>query len=303
MDIASSMESTSLAQRAQRFFEGLQGELCASLEMLDGAGRFGRDPWSRPGGGGGVTRVLEGGKVFEKGAVNVSAVHGLLPEAVAGTMGVRPSQFSASGISLVIHPSSPMIPAVHANFRYFEKDDGDAWFGGGIDLTPNYLFEEDAVHFHTVLKQTCDRHDRDCYPRFKKWCDEYFIIKHRQERRGIGGIFFDYLRQDTEKCFAFVQSLGYAFLEAYAPIVKKRLAEPFGEEERRWQLCRRGRYVEFNLVYDRGTHFGLETGGRAESVLMSLPPIVSWPYNLQPKPGSREERLIEVLMQPREWCR
>jgi coproporphyrinogen III oxidase len=216
-------------------------------------------------------------------------------------MDVGAGKFFATGISLVIHPRNPMVPTVHMNLRYFEMDDGASWFGGGTDLTPYYLFEEDARHFHRVLKNACDKHSTEYYPRFKKWCDEYFSIKHRNEVRGIGGIFFDYLKGSNDSLFSFVNDVGNAFLPSYIPLVERRMDEPYTEEHRNWQLLRRGRYVEFNLVYDRGTLFGLETGGRIESILMSLPPFVSWKYDHRPKPGSPEAELTAVLRKPREW--
>ena len=318
-----------LAQRTRCYFEELQERICAALEHVDGEKRFSRDVWERNEGGGGVARVLEEGAVFEKAGVNTSTVFGMMPESLAqrmhvddsrrvvddptrrgsltsrpeyfGTRRVEPCQFFATGVSLVIHPRNPMVPAVHANFRYFEQDNGDAWFGGGTDLTPYYPYDEDAIHFHSTLKRACDTHDREFYPRFKKWSDEYFFIKHRGETRGLGGIFFDYLRGDTEKYFAFVQSVGNSFLETYLPIVHRRREEPWGEAERAWQLVRRGRYVEFNLVYDRGTIFGLETRGRTESILMSLPPRVHWRYDHTPIPGTREAYLVELLMHPKDW--
>lgn len=247
---------------------------------------------------------MRGGAVFEKAGVNFSAVEGPLSEALQKAMHVGPANYFATGLSLVLHPASPMIPTVHANFRYFELSTGDAWFGGGTDLTPYYLFNQDAEHFHRTLKAACDRHSPDYYPRFKKWCDEYFVIKHREESRGIGGIFFDYLRgtpDELEQIFSFVQDCGNAFLPSYIPIVEHCRALPFGEKEKQWQLIRRGRYVEFNLVYDRGTLFGLETRGRTESILMSLPALAAWEYDFQVDLGSREAELVEVLRRPREW--
>jgi coproporphyrinogen III oxidase len=289
------------ARTVQAYFERLQVEIRSALERADGAGVFSIDRWERAGGGGGTACVMQNGSLFEKAGVNFSAVHGHLSEKLVQTMRVGTAQFYATGISLVLHPASPMVPTVHMNYRYFEQEDGTSWFGGGSDLTPYYLFEEDAAHFHSTLKRACDAHDVGYYPRFKRWCDEYFYIRHRQEHRGIGGIFFDYLKGDPAKKFAFVQSAGGAFLKSYLPIVDRRWDAPWGERERRWQLLRRGRYVEFNLVYDRGTLFGLETGGRVESILMSLPPEVRWEYAMQPEPGSREAKLVELLSQPREW--
>jgi coproporphyrinogen III oxidase len=287
------------AERTETYFKELQDGIVKAVEDLDGV-RFREDLWSREGGGGGRTRVLEEGNVFEKGGVNFSSVHGNLPEQFASKIPLGSGTFFfATGISLVLHPRSPMVPAVHANFRYLEKGDAQ-WFGGGSDLTPCYPYEEDAAHFHRILKQACDRHDADFYPRFKKWCDEYFTLKHRGEMRGVGGIFFDYLQGDREKNFAFVKDAGNAFVNGYLPIVQRRMNEPYGEHERQYQLYRRGRYVEFNLLYDRGTIFGLETRGRTESILMSLPPLVRWIYDFKPAPGSREEKALEFY-QPRDW--
>lgn len=291
-----------LGRRVRTYFEETQALICAALEELDGTGRFGLDRWERPGGGGGATRVMQHGAVFEKGGVNTSAVLGELPETLARTMGAAPAPFFATGISLVLHPGSPMVPTVHANFRYFEQERGDFWFGGGIDLTPNYVHEEDITQFHRTLREACAPHGEDLYLRYKKWCDEYFTIRHRGETRGVGGIFFDYLRGEGEGLFAFVRSAAGAFLPAYTPIVARRKHEAWGERERQWQLFRRGRYVEFNLVYDRGTTFGLETGGRAESILMSLPPLVRWGYDVRPEPGSAEARLTALLTSPRNWA-
>jgi coproporphyrinogen III oxidase len=287
-------------ETAETYFKDLQDRIAQSIESLDG-NHFREDTWSREGGGGGRTRVLEEGRVFEKAGVNFSSVHGNLPEQFASKIPLGTgTEFFATGISLVFHPRNPMVPAVHANFRYLEKGDA-SWFGGGSDLTPCYPFAEDAAHFHRTLKQACDRHDVEFYPRFKKWCDEYFVLKHRGEMRGVGGIFFDYVQGDFEKNFAFVRQAGDAFLDAYLPIARRRMDEPYGEPERQYQLYRRGRYVEFNLLYDRGTIFGLETRGRTESILMSLPPLVRWVYDFKPAPGSREEKALEFF-QPRDWA-
>jgi coproporphyrinogen III oxidase len=291
-------------ENIQSYFESLQDSICSGLESLDGKAQFREDVWTRSEGGGGKTRVIEYGAVFEKGGVNTSAVWGKLPDSMAQKMDVPPSEFFATGISLVLHPLNPMVPTVHMNLRYFELGIGSEtetiWFGGGTDLTPYYLFEEDVRHFHTTLKSVCDRHNPDYYRQFKKWCDEYFFIKHRNETRGVGGIFFDYLKGNPDNLFLFVKDIGNTFLAAYVPIVRRRRDEPFGEREKKWQLIRRGRYVEYNLVYDRGTLFGLETNGRAESILMSLPPSVAWEYNYHPEPGSREEVLLNAL-HPRDW--
>jgi len=287
--------------RATEFFEELQEIICSKLVELGSKERFTEDTWSHAGGGGGRTRVLQNGALFEKAGVNTSAVSGELSEELARRMNVSPQSFSATGISLVIHPLSPMIPAVHANFRYLELRSNDAWFGGGSDLTPSYLFDEDVRHFHSVWKLACDRHNPEYYPKFKQRCDEYFFLEHRREVRGVGGIFFDYLRGDFEALFSFVRACGYSILESYVPIVERRKYLPWGERERRWQLTRRGRYVEFNLMYDRGTLFGLETHGRIESILMSLPPLARWDYDVKPEPGSPEERLLQVLRTPQSW--
>ena len=287
-------------ERTETYFKDLQDRIVLSIQDLDGV-RFEEDLWSRLGGGGGRTRVLEEGNVFEKAGVNFSSVHGNLPEQFASKIPLgNGTSFFATGVSLVLHPRSPMVPAVHANFRYLEKGDAE-WFGGGTDLTPCYPYAEDAGHFHRTIKEACDRSDMEFYPRFKKWCDEYFTLKHRGEMRGVGGIFFDYVQGDREKNFTFVQDVGNSFLNAYLPIVRRRMNEPFGNEERQYQLYRRGRYVEFNLLYDRGTIFGLETRGRTESILMSLPPLVRWVYDFKPAPGSREEKALEFY-QPRDWA-
>jgi coproporphyrinogen III oxidase len=298
----SERSDNSVRRRARVYFEELQTTICSRVEQLDGKASFIEDRWSHAQGGGGVTRVIQGGAVFEKGGVNTAAVEGTLPATLAHRLDVEPQAFSATGISIVLHPVSPLIPTVHANFRYLEMEDGDAWFGGGSDLTPYYLDESDARHFHAVWKRACDRHEAASYPKFKRWCDEYFFLNHRGEARGIGGIFFDYLKGDFEKLFAFVRECGGSFLDAYAPIVEHHRNERWTEQQKRWQLLRRGRYVEFNLVYDRGTLFGLETQGRTESILMSLPPLVRWEYDAHPASGSPEERLLEVLKSPREWA-
>ncbi len=295
-----------------QFIHTLQDNICAALEKIDGKATFQEDAWQRDGGGGGKSRIIRGGNVFEKGGVNTSVVHGQLPLTMAQHFGVKESQFFACGISLVIHPLNPMIPTVHANYRYFELygENGekiDAWFGGGADLTPYYLWEEDGVHFHKTHKEACDPFGLDIYPKLKQQCDEYFINKHRDnEARGIGGIFFDYMRPTVEmsenQVFVFSKSCGQAFLKAYLPIVEKRKDEPFTEENQLWQGVRRGRYVEFNLIHDRGTLFGLRTNGRIESILMSLPAIARWEYDFHPKPNSREAELLEFL-KPRDWAK
>jgi len=283
------------------FTGSLQDEICRALERSDGEGRFREDLWVREGGGGGSTRILEGGAVFEKAGVNTSAVFGELSQSFAERLAGEGREFFAAGISLVLHPAHPLVPTLHANLRFIVQG-SKAWFGGGTDLTPYYLFEEDAVHFHRTLKQVCDRHDLAYYPRFKRTCDEYFYLKHRAECRGVGGLFFENIGGNLEREFDFVQDCGRAFLLAYLPIVERRKSLRFTPAQRDWQEIRRGRYVEFNLLYDRGTVFGLETGGRTESILMSLPPRVRWVYDFQPELGSEEARLVEVLRHPRSWA-
>jgi coproporphyrinogen III oxidase len=288
---------------AAKFFHELQTDICVKLAELDGAKDFGADVWQRPGGGGGESRVLEGGLVFEKAGVNWSNVDGELPAELAEHMPGAGRTFRASGVSLVLHPRSPMVPTTHANFRCIQKGE-TVWFGGGADLTPYYLFREDAVHFHRTLADACDRHKPvGDYDRFKAWCDEYFFLPHRGETRGVGGVFFDYLGtkgEPVDEVFAFVQDIGRSFVPAYVPIAQRRMTEAFGETERHWQLRRRGRYVEFNLIYDRGTLFGLKTSGRIESILMSLPPLVRWDYDVMPQPGSPEAELVAHL-RPISW--
>jgi len=286
-----------LFDRAANFFQELQTDICTALAELDGGKDFGADAWQRPGGGGGVARVLEGGVLFEKAGVNWSNVDGELPAELADHMPGKGRTFRASGVSLVLHPRSPMVPTTHANFRCIEKGD-TVWFGGGADLTPYYFFREDAEHFHRTLAEACDRHPVASYDRFKAWCDEYFLLPHRGETRGVGGVFFDYLGTKGEpvaEVFAFVRDIGSSFIQAYTPIAERRAPLTYGDTERMWQLRRRGRYVEFNLLYDRGTLFGLKTNGRIESILMSLPPLVRWDYDVMPQPGSPEAELISHL--------
>jgi len=301
---------TSKKEPFLKFIHQLQDEICAALETEDGKAKFISDKWQREGGGGGDTRVISGGNVFEKGGVNTSAVHGKLPESLQKHLKVSNGNFFACGISLVLHPYNPFVPTVHANYRYFELygEDGellDQWFGGGSDLTPYYLFEEDVAHFHQTQKEVCDRFDSDFYPKYKKACDEYFYNSHRSESRGVGGLFFDYLRPTEEKSsqfwYDFVTSAGDVFIKMYLPIVQKRKANSFTEKQKHWQEIRRGRYVEFNLIHDRGTLFGLKTKGRIESIFMSLPPTVRWEYDLHPSPGSEEEKLIFILKNPKAW--
>ncbi len=293
-----------------RYIQQLQDSITSKLEEVDGISKFGEDLWERPEGGGGRTRALEKGAVFEKGGVNISAVHGELPKAMQTYFNVNDCDFFACGLSLVLHPKNPMVPTVHANWRYFEMYDKegniiDSWFGGGQDLTPYYLFEEDAKHFHSVCKKTCDKHHPDFYTDFKEKCDTYFYNAHREEGRGIGGLFFDYCKatktMSLERWFQFVSEAGNNFLDAYIPIVERRKNLPFTKENKTWQEIRRGRYVEFNLVHDKGTLFGLKTNGRIESILMSLPPTVQWKYDHHPENGSEEEKLLNVLKKPKNW--
>jgi coproporphyrinogen III oxidase len=282
----------------------LQDRICSALEAADGVGRFREDAWERPGGGGGRTRVIADGALFEKGGVNTSVVHGELPAKLAERMGVDDARFFATGISLVIHPRSPRIPTVHANYRYFEQSNGDAWFGGGADLTPYIADEFDGTHFHSTLRDACAPFGDDVYPRFKAQCDEYFLIRHRGECRGIGGVFYDYLRgeaDEMERWLRFQHAMGDAFLAAYLPIVERHRDEPTDEREKKFQLLRRGRYVEFNLVYDRGTTFGLETNGRIESILMSMPPVVNFDYDPPMETTDSERTLMGWLRSPRDW--
>lgn len=284
------------------FFQGLQDGICAGLERLDRQGPFREDSWQREGGGGGRTRVLTDGAVFERAGVNFSEVHGQLAPEFAASLPGEGTAFTATGVSVVLHPLSPLIPTVHANFRYLTKG-SQSWFGGGADLTPYYPFRADVIHFHRVWKRVCDRHAPIAdHRRFKEWCDEYFYLAHRKEPRGVGGIFFDYLTEDWNRTFAFVRDAGDQFLEAYVPIAERRKALPYTAEQRAFQEFRRGRYVEFNLLYDRGTVFGLKTGGRVESILMSLPPTVRWHYDYRPAPGSREAELVDVYLPPRDWA-
>jgi len=293
-----------------RYIENLQDTITSNLEKIDGKARFREDVWERLEGGGGRTRVIEKGNVFEKGGVNISAVHGALPKAMQAYFKVGEVDFYACGLSLVLHPKNPFVPAVHANWRYFEMYDKkgvivDQWFGGGQDLTPYYLFEEDANHFHQTCKAACDNHNPNFYIEFKKKCDKYFYNAHRNEGRGIGGLFFDYCKKTDQmsmpQWYDFVSEVGNSFLGAYVPIVQKRKDIVYTEKHRNWQEIRRGRYVEFNLVHDKGTLFGLKTNGRIESILMSLPPKVQWIYDHHPEKGSEEEKLMEVLTNPRDW--
>ncbi|MEE1897366.1 oxygen-dependent coproporphyrinogen oxidase [Flavobacterium rakeshii] len=293
-----------------QYIQDLQDTITSKLEAVDGKAKFRQDLWERPEGGGGRTRVIENGNVFEKGGVNISAVHGPLPKAMQTYFNVGDVDFFACGLSLVIHPKNPFVPTVHANWRYFEMYDKqgnlvNSWFGGGQDLTPYYLFEEDAKHFHQTCKTACDKHNPEFYAKFKQQCDDYFWNAHRNEARGVGGLFFDHCKAtdsfSMENWYDFVTEVGNSFLEAYVPIVERRKDTEYTDENRTWQEIRRGRYVEFNLVHDKGTLFGLKTNGRMESILMSLPPHVQWVYDHHPEKGSEEEKLIKVLMKPVNW--
>lgn len=296
-------------QRMHRFFLDLQDRITDALAAADGSGAFREDVWERPDGGGGRSRVLADGPVIEKGAVHVSGVHGEMPEKFAQELPGQGRGFFAAGISLIVHPRNPHAPTVHMNFRFLEKGDR-AWFGGGADLTPHILYPDDATHFHQVWRSACDRHAIVPYTRAKKTCDEYFFLPHRGETRGIGGIFFDYLGvpddprgtpADLDEAERFVLDAASCFLDAYVPVLDRRKHTPSTEDERAWQLHRRGRYVEFNLLYDRGTIFGLKTNGRIESILASLPNLVAWSYMHEPLPGTYQSALVEVLRSPRAW--
>ena len=292
------------------YIKDLQNTITSKIEAIDCGATFKQDLWERPQGGGGRTRIIENGTVFEKGGVNTSEVFGELPKSMQTYFGVKEANFFACGLSLVLHPLNPMVPTVHANWRYFEMYDKqgsliDQWFGGGQDLTPYYLFEEDAIHFHKTCKAACDIHNPLFYPKYKARCDDYFYNPHREEARGVGGLFFDYCKKSPQMqikdWFNFVTQIGNSFLDAYTPIVEKRKELPYTQAHKDWQEVRRGRYVEFNLVHDKGTLYGLKTNGRIESILMSLPPRVQWRYNHQPEAGSEEEKLIKVLKNPVNW--
>lgn len=292
----------------RHYLLGLQDSICTALAEEDGGKHFSEDSWTREGGGGGRSRVMEDGAVFEKAGINFSHVHGegLPASATAHRPELAGRSFQAMGVSLVIHPHNPYVPTSHANVRFFvaEKPGADPvwWFGGGFDLTPYYGFDEDCVHWHQTARLACEPFGQKVYSRYKKWCDEYFYLKHRNEPRGIGGLFFDDLNEwGFEQSFAFMCAVGDHYIPAYRPIVSRRKDHAFGERERDFQLYRRGRYVEFNLVYDRGTLFGLQTGGRTESILMSLPPLVKWRYAWQPAPGTEEQRLYDEYLKPRDW--
>ena len=295
-------------EQVKNYLLSLHDAICTAIEKQDGGTIFREESWEYHGGGGGCARVLEGGRVFEKAGVNFSFVTGerLPASATAKRPELEGRSFQAMGVSLVIHPDNPFIPTSHANVRLMvaEKEGEEPvwWFGGGYDLTPYYGFEEDCRHWHTTAKAACEPFGKDVYPRYKKWCDDYFFLKHRNEPRGIGGLFYDDLNEwPFERCFEFMQTVGNSYIDAYIPIVEKRRQTPFTEQHKQFQQYRRGRYVEFNLVYDRGTLFGLQSGGRTESILMSLPPVVHWNYNWQPQPGSEEARLYDYFLKPRDW--
>ncbi len=286
-------------------FKSIQDHICRELEEEDGLGKFREDLWSREAGGGGRTRIIKEGNIIEKGGVAFSAVHGPTPEKILNKLKLEKADFFATGVSIVIHPISPMVPIIHMNIRYFEMSNGVYWFGGGIDLTPHYIDLEDAHYFHQELKATCDKYNTSYYPKFKKWADDYFFLPHRQETRGVGGIFFDRLTADEETTFDelydFVKSIGYLFPKIYRHFMKKNAELPFGEKEKQWQALRRGRYVEFNLVWDAGTKFGLDTNGRTESILMSMPPQAQWEYMNIPEKSSKEAKTQELLKKNINW--
>ncbi|KGE12440.1 oxygen-dependent coproporphyrinogen oxidase [Sphingobacterium deserti] len=287
-------------------YKTIQDEITSGLEQLDGQALFNEEIWEREGGGGGRTRIIQDGNLFEKGGVNFSAVHGKLPEAIKKAFGVEEEDFFATGISIVMHPKNPWVPIIHMNVRYFELNDQIKWFGGGIDLTPHYVIEEDARFFHQMMKNVCDKHHPTFYNDFKTWADNYFFIKHRHETRGIGGIFYDKLTPEktnlsSEQLFHFSCDLAKTFVPTYAEIVTRNQHSKYSNVEKEWQLLRRGRYVEFNLVYDSGTRFGLETNGRVESILMSLPAQANWAYDYKPEPNSLEEKTLSFLKKGINW--
>ena len=319
-----------LREELASWLQVLQNNICKALETADGKAFFSTEPWERPEGGGGISRVIQDGNVIEKGGVNFSAVHGAVPdflrketehaltqpsisplegEKLSSTKergdGEDNTTFFATGVSIVLHPKSPMVPIIHMNIRYFEMSNGVKWLGGGIDLTPHYVNEPDAKFFHQKLKEVCDQHHADYYSKFKNWADDYFFIPHRNETRGVGGIFFDRLVSDNEMSFekniAFWKAVGESFADIYTELIKRNRDLPFSENEKQWQLLRRGRYAEFNLVYDKGTKFGLETNGRTESILMSLPPLAAWQYNFIPQPGSPEAKTLSLLKKGINW--
>ncbi|MCE7067222.1 oxygen-dependent coproporphyrinogen oxidase [Dyadobacter sp. CY326] len=301
-------------EEIEDFFRALQDNICQAIEATDGIGKFREDIWAHHSGGGGRTRLIQNGDVLEKGGVNFSSVKGEVHPRLRQQMNLGDNDdfhFTATGVSIVMHPKNPHVPIIHMNVRYFELSNGTCWFGGGIDLTPHYVVETDAQFFHTTLKSACDRHHPDFYEKFSKWADDYFYIPHRNETRGIGGIFFDYMKPDEagngnalskRQLFDFVKDIGESFAPIYTALMQKHRNDPFTEQQKQWQFLRRGRYVEFNLVWDRGTKFGLETNGRTESILMSLPPQANWEYNFEPQPGSEEAKTLELLKKGLNWA-
>jgi coproporphyrinogen III oxidase len=290
----------------QTAFQSLQDSICQAIEVTDGKGQFVEDKWAHHSGGGGRTRIIKGGNIIEKGGVNFSAVTGEVSEALQKQLNIsEKATFFATGVSIVMHPHNPHVPIIHKNIRYFELSNGDCWFGGGIDLTPHYVVEEDACWFHQQLKNTCDKHDVSYYQQFKTWADDYFFIKHRNETRGVGGIFFDYQKPSETRTqaaiFDFVLDVGKSFAPIYTHLMAKNADLPYSENQKNWQMLRRGRYVEFNLVWDRGTKFGLETNGRTESILMSLPPMAHWEYDFRPEAGSKEQHTLDLLTKGINW--
>lgn len=293
-----------IKDRFEQKIRSLQQEIVSAFQQADPSVQLLEDEWQRPGGGGGISKILSNGSYIEKAGVNISIVHGVLPDEMKERLKAVSATFYASGISLVIHPKNPFVPTVHFNIRYFELYDesglADSWFGGGMDMTPYYIFDEDAKHFHSTLKEHCDGHNLEYYPAFKERCDNYFYNAHRDEHRGIGGIFYDYLKNDSEGHLAFSSDVGDCFLKAYLPIFEKRKDIGYNEQHKKWQEIRRGRYVEFNLIHDRGTLFGLRTKGRTESILMSLPPTVRWEYDHHPEAGTAEAKLL-LALKPKDW--
>lgn len=305
LDILSKKMSRRSKEEIAEIYKGIQDHITSELEKHDGQGKFREDAWQRTGGGGGRTRIFEDGKIIEKGGVAFSAVHGPTPDKILKKLGLEKAEFFATGVSIVLHPKSPMVPIIHMNIRYFEMDNGTHWFGGGIDLTPHYIVPEDARYFHQEVKKVCDQFDLEYYPKFKNWADDYFFVKHRDETRGIGGIFYDRLSAESdehfEKILQFSLAIGRLFPDIYGHFMNKNSEIPFGENEKAWQNLRRGRYVEFNLVWDAGTKFGLDTNGRTESILMSMPPVAEWTYMHEPQEGSQEEFTLQNLKKGIDW--
>ncbi|WP_214226492.1 oxygen-dependent coproporphyrinogen oxidase [Pedobacter sp. B4-66] len=293
--------------RVVEAYQQIQDQICKSLELADGKAKFEEEIWNRDGGGGGRTRIMQHGNVIEKGGVNFSAVHGKLPDAIKKAFKVDSDEFFATGVSIVMHPNNPFVPIIHMNIRYFEMNDETRWFGGGIDLTPHYIIDTDARYFHHLLKQTCDQFDASFYPKFKAHADDYFFIKHREETRGVGGIFYDRLKPENtglsfDQLLDFSIAVGNTFIPAYTELIDRNRDKEFDEHQQEWQYLRRSRYAEFNLVYDAGTKFGLETNGRIESILMSLPPMAKWVYNHQTLPDSEESYTLSKLKKGIEWA-